>query len=156
MKCMKYIQGIQTLARIAHCYQIRSAFNAIMHSLCNHLMMCLLQFGTQNQLLPTTFDSRIYTQNEHVGNPRSDSLSSIHSTDPRDIDNQYSSISVPYFLSATPRASSDDTLDDISQLFDADNDSNVLAIDIRITFTIKIFFELVKDYGMSLLSLSLS
>ena len=118
-------------------------------------MMCLLQFGTQNQLLPTTFDSRIYTQKEDIVDPRSDSLSSIHSTNPSDIDDQYSSISVPYFLSATPRGSSNDNnFDDISQLFDADNDSSVLAIDIRITFTIKIFFELVKDYGMSLLSFS--
>lgn len=119
-------------------------------------MMCLLQFGTQNQLLPTTFDSRVYTKQEINDDNniqhRNSSLSSITSNT-SDIDgNNYASISVPYFLSATPRGSNNDNdnFDDLSQLFDADNqDSNVLAIDIRITFTIKVFFDLVKDYGLS-------
>ncbi|ETO31740.1 hypothetical protein RFI_05378, partial [Reticulomyxa filosa] len=36
-------QGFKTLTQIAHCYQIRSAFNAIVHSICKNLMIHLHQ-----------------------------------------------------------------------------------------------------------------
>jgi len=154
----RVVQGIHTLARIAHCYQIRSAFNAIMHTFCNHLMMCLLQFGTQTQLLPATFDSRVYNNQQTVN--KSASISSIHSNVSEMDHPRYASISVPYFLSAAPRGNGGGggtlgsargggvNVDEITQFVDEEiQDSNILAIDIRITYTIKAFFELVKDYG---------
>eukprot|EP01084_Bolivina_argentea_P173960 301330_1 len=141
----RVVQGIQTLARIAHCYHIPAAFNAIMHSICNHLMMCLLQFGTKNELLPATFDSRVHKRASQQEQERMDnSLSSIHSHD-MEHSPHYSSISVPYFLSAATQSSiaGDDG--------DHEDTLNTLAMDIRITFTVKVFFDLVKDYGGLLL-----
>ena len=57
----------------------------------------------------------------------------------------YCSIQVPYFLSATRRE-----LDAFGHYSTGDGDAgdDVLAIDIRITFTVKVFFELVSDYGV--------
>merc|ERR1712224_1169010 len=135
------------MGQIAHCYQIRSAFNAIMHSLCNHQLMCLLQFATQNHLLPTTFDSSVITRNNQSGkvNP-SASLQSLHAANSELDGVNYASISVPYFLSATPRDS------DATTTHRDEQDLDVLAIDIRITFTIKVFFDLVRQYGGLLLT----
>ena len=41
-------QGLITLAKIAHCYEIRSAFNSLIHTICNNLMSNLLCFGYKN------------------------------------------------------------------------------------------------------------
>ncbi len=40
-----------------------------MHTLCNHLILSLLQFGMEKELLPTTLDSRIYNSNEYEHEP---------------------------------------------------------------------------------------
>jgi len=131
----RVVQGIQTLAKIAHHYQIRSACNAIIHSMCNHLIRCLLQFGIQNQSLPHSFVSRVYT-NDTRGGPYS-----ATGADGKG----YASISVPYFLSATPKASEFASWHEDGR--DEEWGSHGLAMDIRISFTVKAFFDLVKSYG---------
>ena len=134
--CTVYIQGIGTLAKIAHFYQIRSACNAIIHSMCNHLIRCLLQFGIQNQSLPHSFVSSVSTKYYNVGGAD---------------EKGFATISVPYFLSANPRgdlSSWTTPMDDDGGGVD-DEWNNGLALDIRISFTIKAFFDLVKSYGVS-------